>query len=380
MIEIKEVNDKDTLKAFVLFPFELYKGSRYWVPPLIAGEMKTFDPAHNPTLEFCQVQLILAYKQGRIVGRLALIVNRRENELLGQRKLRFGWLDFEDDPEITRALFDYATRWGREHGMEYMEGPVGFCNLDKAALLTEGFEELSNTTALYNYPYYERHLLACGLEHCTKWVEKEMIVPEQVPEKIRRFSTIIKERNELSVPDLRSKRAIRRYIPQVFDILNQTYCTLENFVPLTPGQQEFYAAKFMDVIHPDYVSCVEDKDGNMIAFGVAIPYMGTALQKAGRTPPALRLVPHPQGPSQQRPRRTAADRRPAQVAAQRRYGPYFRRDHAKIHRQPRRVRRNQPRTGTKHLRAGFLERIQKPPAQSTLDLPQTHRITPRPLR
>ena len=254
MIEIKEVNDKDTLKAFVLFPFELYKGSRYWVPPLIAGEMKTFDPAHNPTLEFCQVQLILAYKQGRIVGRLALIVNRRENELLGQRKLRFGWLDFEDDPEITRALFDYATRWGREHGMEYMEGPVGFCNLDKAALLTEGFEELSNTTALYNYPYYERHLLACGLEHCTKWVEKEMIVPEQVPEKIRRFSTIIKERNELSVPDLRSKRAIRRYIPQVFDILNQTYCTLENFVPLTPGQQEFYAAKFMDVIHPDYVS------------------------------------------------------------------------------------------------------------------------------
>ena len=281
MIEIKEVNDKDTLKAFVLFPFELYKGSRYWVPPLIAGEMKTFDPAHNPTLEFCQVQLILAYKQGSIVGRLALIVNRRENELLGQRKLRFGWLDFEDDPEITRALFDYATRWGREHGMEYMEGPVGFCNLDKAALLTEGFEELSNTTALYNYPYYERHLLACGLEHCTKWVEKEMIVPEQVPEKIRRFSTIIKERNELSVPDLRSKRAIRRYIPQVFDILNQTYCTLENFVPLTPGQQEFYAAKFMDVIHPDYVSCVEDKNGNMIAFGVAIPYMGTALQKAG---------------------------------------------------------------------------------------------------
>lgn len=281
MIEIREVKDKKGLKRFVMFPFGLYKGSKYWVPPLIGGEMKLFDPEHNPTLAFCDTQLLLAEKEGRVVGRIALIVNRRENELLGQQKLRFGWLDFEDDPEITRALFDYAHRWGKRRGMSYMEGPVGFCNLDKAALLTEGFEELSNTTALYNYPYYERHMLDCRFEHCTKWVEKELLVPEQVPEKIRRFSTIIKERNELSAPDLRSKTAIKKYIPQVFDILNQTYCTLENFVPLTPGQQEYYAAQFMDIINPDYVSCVEDKDGQMIAFGVAIPYMGTALQKAG---------------------------------------------------------------------------------------------------
>lgn len=282
MIRITEVKDRKDLKDFVLFPFRLYRSSRFWVPPLIEGEMKTFDPQHNPTLAFCRTQLITARdEQGRIVGRLALIVNCRENDLLSQRKLRFGWLDFEDDPAITRALFDYAERWGRQQGMDYMEGPVGFCNLDKAALLTEGFDELSNTTALYNYPYYESHLLACGFEHCTRWVEKEMLVPKEVPEKIRRFSTLIRERNQLSVPDLHSKKALRRYIPQVFDILNQTYCTLENFVPLTPEQQEFYAGQFMDVIHPDYVSCVEDKDGNMIAFGVAIPYMGAALQKAG---------------------------------------------------------------------------------------------------
>ena len=118
--------------------------------------------------------------------------------------------------ELLLALFDYAERWGRQQGMDYMEGPVGFCNLDKAALLTEGFDELSNTTALYNYPYYESHLLACGFEHCTRWVEKEMLVPKEVPEKIRRFSTLIRERNQLSVPDLHSKKALRRYIVKGF--------------------------------------------------------------------------------------------------------------------------------------------------------------------
>ena len=249
MITIREVKDKKDLKAFVMFPFQLYRDSPRWVPPLIAGEMKTFDPQHNPTLAFCQTQLLTAHDDtGRMVGRIALIVNRRENELLGQRKLRFGWLDFEDDPQISRALFDYATRWGRKHAMQYMEGPVGFCNLDKAALLTEGFDELSNTTALYNYPYYESHMIACGFEHCTRWVEKEMIVPKEVPEKIRRFSTLIRERNQLSIPDLHSKKSLRKYIPQVFDILNQTYCTLENFVPLTPEQQYFYAGQFMDCL------------------------------------------------------------------------------------------------------------------------------------
>lgn len=281
MIEIKEVKDQKDLKRFVCFPFDLYKGSRWWVPPLIGGELKTFDPRYNPTLAFCDTCLLLAEKDGRVVGRLALIVNRRENELLGQHKLRFGWLDFEDDPEITHVLFDRAARWGKERGMEYMEGPVGFCNLDKAALLTEGFEEFSNTTALYNYPYYERHMVDNGFDHCTKWVEKELLVPDKVPEKIRRFSSLIKEKYRLSTPDLRAKSAIKKYIPQVFDILNQTYSVLENFVPLTSGQQEFYAEQFMTIINPDYVSCVLDDQGNMIAFGVAIPYMGTALQKAG---------------------------------------------------------------------------------------------------
>lgn len=281
MITIEKVKDKKSLKAFVKYPFDLYRGSKYWVPPLVAGEMRTFDREHNPTLEFCDVELLVAKKEGRIVGRVALIVNRRENEILGEKKMRFGWLDFDDDKEVTAALFAEAEKWAREKGMEYMEGPVGFCNLDKAALLTFGFDELSNTTALYNYPYYESHMLACGFDHCTQWVETEMKTPAAVPEKIKRFSVLLKEKYMLSTPDLRSKSAIKKYIPQVFDILNQTYSVLENFVPLTEKQQAFYAAQFMDVINPEYVSCVLDKDGNMIAFGVAIPYMASALQKAG---------------------------------------------------------------------------------------------------
>lgn len=281
MVEITEVKNEKELEEFVKFPFGLYKNSKYWVPPLVNGEIKTFSPQHNPTLEFCDTRLIVARKDGRVQGRMALIINKRENEMLGQKKLRFGWLDFTDDLKVTEAMFAYAGRWGAQHGMEYMEGPVGFCNLDKAAMLTWGFDELSNTTALYNYPYYPVHMEANGFEKCTQWIESEMKVPDKVPDKIRRFSSLLKEKYSLSTPDLSTKAAIRKYIPQVFDILNQTYSVLENFVPLTKGQQDFYAAQFMDIINPDYVSCVLDAEGNMIGFGVAIPYMASALQKAG---------------------------------------------------------------------------------------------------
>lgn len=263
-----------------MFPFGLYKGSKYWVPPLINGEMKTFDKDFNPTLEFSETCLLVAKKEDEIVGRVALIINKRENELLGEKKLRFGWMDFVDDAEVTDALFAQAQQWGAEKGMEYMEGPVGFCNLDKAALLTWGFDELSNTTALYNYPYYEKHMERLGFEHCTQWIETEIMAPKEVPEKIHRFSGLIKEKYSLQIPNLKSKKAISKYIPEVFEILNQTYSVLENFVPLTEKQQAFYARQFMDIINPDYVSCILDKEGNMIAFGVAIPYMATALQKA----------------------------------------------------------------------------------------------------
>lgn len=174
MITIEKVTDKKSLKAFVKFPFKLYRGNKYWVPPLIGGEMNTFDASYNPTLEFCDINLLVAKKEGRIVGRIALIVNHRENDILGVRKMRFGWLDFEDDKEVTEALFAAAEDWAREKGMDYMEGPVGFCNLDKAAMLTFGFDELSNTTALYNYPYYESHMVAAGFDYCTQWVESEI--------------------------------------------------------------------------------------------------------------------------------------------------------------------------------------------------------------
>ena len=194
MVEITEVKNEKELEEFVKFPFGLYKGSKYWVPPLINGEIKTFSPQHNPTLEFCDTCLIVARKDGRVQGRMALIINKRENEMLGQKKLRFGWLDFTDDGEVTQALFAYAQKWGAGHGMEYMEGPVGFCNLDKAAMLTWGFDELSNTTALYNYPYYPVHMEANGFEKCTQWIESEMKVPDRVPDKIRRFSSLLKEK------------------------------------------------------------------------------------------------------------------------------------------------------------------------------------------
>ena len=280
MLEVREVTTKAQLKAFVKFPFELYKDNKIWVPPLINGEMATFDPERNPNMKLSQVKLFTVFKDGKMAARVAGIINHYENQLLGIRKLRFGWLDFIDDPEVTAALFEALEKWGGENGMDYMEGPVGFSNMDKAGMLTFGFDERCNTTAIYNYPYYPSHMERHGFQPETQWIEQEIVTPDKVNDKVIRFSRLIAEKYELSPLTFTSKKQIKKYIPQVFELLNASYDGLHNFVPLTAEQREFYAGEFMTVVNPDYVSCVMDKEGRMLAFGLAIPSMGPALQKA----------------------------------------------------------------------------------------------------
>lgn len=280
MIKVIPANTPATLKEFVLFPFKLYKKSPYWVPPLIKDEIETLDVAKNPVFKNAEAHYFLAKKEEETVGRIAVIINHIEIKEQQKKKVRFGWFDVIDDLEVTKALLDQVIAIGKENQLEYMEGPVGFSNMEKAGILTKGFEEMNTMITWYHYPYYAKHFEKLGFEKQATWVEFKLTIPPQAFEKVKKFSSIIRQRYELSVIRFKNKKEILPYVDEMFDLLNKTYNTLQTFVPIQQYQIDYYKEKYFSFIHPDYITCIKDKTGKLIAFSVVMPSFSKALKKA----------------------------------------------------------------------------------------------------
>jgi hypothetical protein len=154
---IREVRNKSELKKFIRFGTKLYAGNPYFCPPLELDEFGTLRKDQNPAFEVCESIYFLAYKDGKIVGRIAGIINHKANEVWQVKKIRFGWFDFIDDTAVSAALLDKVTEWGKSKGMNILNGPVGFTDMDKEGLLVQGYDYNSPMVSLYNYPYYVEH-------------------------------------------------------------------------------------------------------------------------------------------------------------------------------------------------------------------------------
>jgi GNAT superfamily N-acetyltransferase len=280
MITIKQATSKSDLKKFVTFPFRLYKDCQYWVPPLIKDEMEALDAAKNPVFKNADAWYYLAYKGDDIVGRIAVILNHLEVDEIGKKKIRFGWLDMVDDIEVTKTLLEKVYEKGREHNLEYAEGPVGFSNMEKAGILTMGFDEMNTMITWYHYPYYAEHFEKLGFEKQATWVEYKMGIPPAILAKVEKFSRIVRERYQISVIRFKNKKEILPYVDSMFDLLNKTYNTLQTFVPIQQYQIDYYKKKYFSFIHPDYITCIKDKEGKLIAFSIVMPSFSKALKKA----------------------------------------------------------------------------------------------------
>lgn len=280
MITIKEVKSRSDLRKFITFPFKIYKNCDYWVPSLIRDEMETLDSRKNPVFKNADAWFYLAYKNNQIAGRIAVIVNHLEVENLNRKKIRFGWLDMIDDPQVTRALIEKVFEKGRELNLEYAEGPMGFSNMEKAGILTKGFDYRNTLITWYHYPYYSRHLEDLGFEKQATWVEFLMKVPPSIYEKVTRFSEIVKKRYGLSVIHFKSKKEILPYVDAMFDLLNKTYNNLQTFIPIQQYQINYYKKKYFGFLHPDYITCIQDQEGRLVAFSIVMPSFSKALKKA----------------------------------------------------------------------------------------------------
>jgi len=281
MIEIIKVENKDQEREFVMFPFSLYKGCDYWVPPIISEELESMDKEKNPVFENAEAEFYIAKKDGVTVGRIAAMVNWVEIEEQKKNKLRFGWYDTIDDLEVSKKLLESVIEFGKKRKLEFVDGPVGFSNMDKAGLLIEGYEELNTMITWYHYPYQKEHLKKLGFSKLAEWVEYKIKIfsAEDAPEKVKKFSKIIQQRYELKVLNFKSRKEIIPYVDKMFELLNVTYSNLQTYVTIKQYQIDFYKEKFIKYIHPDFIKCCLDKDNNLIAFLITMPSFSRALKK-----------------------------------------------------------------------------------------------------
>jgi len=280
-IIIKEVISEEDLKDFVQFPFSLYKDHPYWVGPIINEELETLNKKKNPVFQNAIANYFLAYKNGLIVGRIAVIINWIEVNEIKKSKVRFGWFDFIDDINVSKKLLEKVVLIGKKNNLKHIEGPVGFSNMDKAGILIKGFDELNTMITLYNYPYYSEHLKKLGYQKLAQWVEYEIKISsfEKSPEKIRKFSKLILDRYSLKILNFKSNKEILPYVDQMFDLLGKTYNELQTFVPIQPYQINYYKEKYFRYIHPEFIKCVVDNENNLIAFLITMPSFSKALKK-----------------------------------------------------------------------------------------------------
>jgi len=280
MIQVKRVSNPTLLKQFVTFPFKLYKNSKYWVPPLIAEEMRIFNEKTNPVFKNAEAHLFLAYKNDVIVGRIAAIINWIEVKDQEKPKIRFGWFDTIDDLEVSTALFQKVAEVGKNAELTFIEGPVGFSNMDKAGMLVDGFDRVNNMTTIYNYAYYPQHMKALGFTTGLSWVEYEISVPTGVPEKVKKFSNLVLKRYHLKLLHFKSSKELIHRADAMFDLMNRSFKDLDSFVPIQPYQVELYKKKYLKFIHPDFITLIADKNDNMVAFSITMPSFANAMQKA----------------------------------------------------------------------------------------------------
>jgi hypothetical protein len=279
-IVIKEAKTQEELHAFVKFPFTLYKDNPYWVPPLIKDEIETIDPNLNPVYQNSDARFFLAYKEEKVVGRIAAIVNWIEVNEIKKSKVRFGWFDTIDNIEVTKLLIDKVIKFGKEHKLKNIEGPLGFSNLDKAGLLIEGFKERNTLITLYNHPYYVEHLKKLDFNEAARWVEYEIKIDdfESSPEKVKRFSKLIMERYNLTLLNFKNRSEILPYVDQMFDLLDKTYNSLQTYIPIQDYQIENYKKRFLKFVNPDFIKCIIDNEGKLICFSITMPSFTKALK------------------------------------------------------------------------------------------------------
>lgn len=280
MVEIREVTTKRDRKVFASFHANMYKGVPQAIPDLVSDEYNNFLPSKNPAFEYCRVKQFLAYKDGKCVGRIAGIISDAANKKWDTKRIRFSRIDFIDDMEVSEALFKAVENWGKAEGLTQIHGPIGFSDMDQEGMLIEGFDMEGMFITIYNHSYYIKHLENNGFLKDIDWVEYRVKMPEEPNDKINELSKLVLKRYRLNLIEPKSRKEIKPYLPKVFNLLNICYENLYGTVELSHDQIMKYYHQFILLINPEYVKFIEDGEGELVGFGLALPSMNRAVKKS----------------------------------------------------------------------------------------------------
>jgi len=283
-IEIREVKTKRELRQFVKFNISLYKDNPYHVPNLIYDELMTLSEKKNPAFETCEAIYFLAYKNARIVGRIAGIIVHESNRIWKQQNARFGFVDFIDDDEVVDSLFNAVIYWAKGKGMTALHGPMGFTDLDHEGMLVDGFDQLGTMATLYNHAYYPVQLDRIGFVKDQDWVERKIYIPSRVPEKHLRIGELAAQRYGLTIKKFKKRKEVWPYAYKIFNTLNKAYSPLYGFTPLSTKQIDYYVKMYIPLLQLNLVSIiVREADDEVVGFGITLPSLSRAMQRAGGT-------------------------------------------------------------------------------------------------
>lgn len=281
---IKEVKTKADRRIFVDYPNRLYADNEYFVPAFYGDDIDDWDEKKNPAFDYCEARSWLAYRDGEVVGRIGAILSHAANEKWGTKRMRFSQVDFIDDMEVSKALFDTVEAWAKEKGMNEVHGPLGFCDLDREGMLVEGYDKRSMFYTYYNHPYYLEHLTALGYVKDTDWIEH--LIPlggwdDPNYKRLKRISDAMLKRTGFHKVEVKHKSEYKPYIKQVFELVNIAYSHLYGVVELNERQIEKYTNKFLPLIDPDFACLIVDDDDKLMGFGVGAPSTADAMRKCG---------------------------------------------------------------------------------------------------
>lgn len=278
-VEIKEVTTLRQLKTFIKFPLSLYKANPYYVPAMYGDELNTLRKDRNPAFEDARARYWLAYRSGKVVGRVAAMIIPKEKIKWGVNLMRFGWIDFIDDAEVVKALMGAVEAWAKEEGTDGVHGPLGFTDLDREGMLVEGFNEMTTLATIYNYPYYPQRLEELGYVKDVDWLDHEFFVTNRSEEKIRKAAELVAKRNNVHLLT-GSKKDLIKIAPQIFEIVDEAYRNLYGTVPLSPKQVQMYINTYLTFVILDFIPVVLDENNRVVAFGITFPSFSKALQKS----------------------------------------------------------------------------------------------------
>jgi hypothetical protein len=277
---VKEVTTSKELKHFFKFPYELFKNDKMWVPSLLIDEKTTFNKKKNPSFEFCDCKIFMAFRGNKVVGRIVGIINKKANIIWKENRVRFGWFDFIDDKEVSKALLDAVIEWGKENKMTEIVGPMGFTDMDKEGMMVEGFEVDCPMSCYYNPSYYPEHMDYLSYKKEVDWIQYQIPANQPVPDKVHRINEMIRNKYSLKiVQDMKMSEIAKRYGSKLFDSINESFSHLFGYVPLNERQKQFYINQYFPFLDKRLICLIVDSNDDVVAFGVSLPSLSKALRK-----------------------------------------------------------------------------------------------------